>query len=164
MTKAEINWLYLTGHMKDQVLGNVFGGTFSDFLRQSRSPHLHCQDIWLSTSCQIWNFLLSCWSCLLSSGLKFVFLTKNLTFLEIIVKPKLPAKFCLHSFEWFCLQISSDPKVFLSCRRLCDQGLIVVILYYFQIWNKKENDIIICRVISSHMGPIYIETPNIDAV
>ena len=39
-----------------------------------------------------------------------------------------------------------------------DQGLIVVTVYYFQSGNKKEHDIIIW-VISSHIGPIYIETP-----
>ena len=65
-------------------------------------------------------------------------------------------------FEWFCLQISSDAKYFfLSCPRHCDQGLIVVIVYYFQIWNKNEDNIIISRVMSSHMGPTYIETPYI---
>ena len=32
----------------------------------------------------------------------------------------------------------------------------VVIVYYFQIWNKEEY-IIIISVISSHMGPVYIE-------
>ena len=31
---------------------------------------------------------------------------------------------------------------------------MVVIVYYFQIWNKKER-IIISLVISSHMGPTY---------
>ena len=41
---------------------------------------------------------------------------------------------------------------------LCHRGLIVVISYYFQIWNKKEHDIIISRVIRSHIGPVYIET------
>ena len=35
------------------------------------------------------------------------------------------------------------------------------IVYYFQIWNKKERNIIISRVIGSHMGPLYIETPYI---
>ena len=40
----------------------------------------------------------------------------------------------------------------------CDQGLIVVIVYYFQIWNKKEHNIISRKVITSHMGPMYIET------
>ena len=39
-----------------------------------------------------------------------------------------------------------------------NQELIVVMVYYFQIWNKKEHNIIICRVISSHIGPLYIET------
>ena len=38
---------------------------------------------------------------------------------------------------------------FLSGPRYCDWGLIVVIAYYFQIWNKKEHII---------MGPMYIET------
>ena len=59
-----------------------------------------------------------------------------------------------------CLQISSDAKyVFLSCPRQFHEGLVVFIVYYFQIWNKKELNIIICRVISSYIGPIYIETP-----
>ena len=40
------------------------------------------------------------------------------------------------SFEWFCLQISSNAKYFfLSCSRHCDWGLIV---RYFQIWKKKK--------------------------
>ena len=43
----------------------------------------------------------------------------------------------------------------------CDLELIFVIVYYFQIWNKKEHNIIISRVISSHMGSVYIETPCI---
>ena len=62
----------------------------------------------------------------------------------------------------FCLQISSDAKYFFfSCPRHCDQGLIVVIVYYFQIWNKKKHNIIISWVISSHIGPMYIKTPYI---
>ena len=61
------------------------------------------------------------------------------------------------SFEWFCLQINSDANYFFLCSlRHCDWGLIVVIVYYFQIRNKKENNIIISN---SHMGPIYIKTP-----
>ena len=40
-------------------------------------------------------------------------------------------------------------------------GLIVVIVSYFKIWNKKEHNIIISRVISSHIDPIYMETPYI---
>ena len=50
---------------------------------------------------------------------------------------------------------------FLSCPRHCDRGLIVVRVYYIPIWNKKENIIIIIKVIRSHMGPMYIETPYI---
>ena len=38
------------------------------------------------------------------------------------------------SLEWFCLQISSDAKYFfLDCSRHCDGGLIVVIVYSFQM-------------------------------
>ena len=67
--------------------------------------------------------------------------------------------FC-NSFELFCLQISSDAKYFfLSSPRHCDQGLTVVIVYYFKIWIKKEHNIIIRRVIRSHMDLMYIETP-----
>ena len=49
---------------------------------------------------------------------------------------------------------------FLSGPSHCDRGLIVVIVYYFQTLNKKEHNIIISRVISSQMGPMYIETPG----
>ena len=61
-----------------------------------------------------------------------------------------------NSFQWFSLEISSI--FFFSCPRHCDQGFIVVIVYYFHIWNKKEHNIIICRVINSHMVTMYIET------
>ena len=56
--------------------------------------------------------------------------------------------------------IRSDTKyLFLSNPRDCDWGLIVAIVYYFLIWNKKkEHNIIICRVIRSHLGPTYIWT------
>ena len=33
--------------------------------------------------------------------------------------------------------------------------------YYFQTWNKKEHNVIINRVISSHVGPMYLETSYI---
>ena len=65
------------------------------------------------------------------------------------------------SFEWFCLQINRRKIFFCYCPRHCDQGLIVVIVYYFWIWNKQEHNIIISRVICSQMGPIYIEIPYI---
>ena len=38
--------------------------------------------------------------------LKFVYPTINLAFLGIFIKVKLPAKFCLHSFEWVVTQNS----------------------------------------------------------
>ncbi len=50
---------------------------------------------------------------------------------------------------------------FLCCPRHFDRGLIVVIGYYFQIWNEKVHKIIICRVTSGRMGPIFIETQYI---
>ena len=66
------------------------------------------------------------------------------------------------SFERYCLQISCDGKYFfLSCPRHCNRGLIVVIIYSFQIWKKKEHSIIISWAISRHMGSMYIETPYI---
>ena len=51
-------------------------------------------------------------------------------------------------------------KIFLSCPRNHDWGLIYVVSY-FRIWNKSEQNIIIYRVISNHIGPMYIETPYI---
>ena len=63
-----------------------------------------------------------------------------------------------NSFEWFCLYISRDPKYFSSLVQCI--LIIVVIIHYFQIWSKKEHDIIISRVISRHMGPVYIDTPS----
>ena len=66
MTKSEIDWLYPTVHVKEQFLGNIFGRTFSDSFLHNLSLHPHCQNILLSTSCQIWDFLPSCWGCLLT--------------------------------------------------------------------------------------------------
>ena len=51
--------------------------------------------------------------------------------------------------------------IFLSGLSHCDQGLIVVIVNYLQIWDKKERIIVSSWVISSRMGTIYIETPYI---
>ena len=51
---------------------------------------------------------------------------------------------------------------FPACQRHYNRELIVVRVCYFEIWNKKEHGIIIIiiiRVIISHMGPVYIETP-----
>ena len=45
-TAEELSLRFFTMlHVKDQVLGNVFGGIFSDSFRQNLSPHSHCQDI-----------------------------------------------------------------------------------------------------------------------
>ena len=57
---------FATIHVNGEVLGNVFGGIFSDSLRQKFSPHPHYQDILQSTSCQVLDFLPSCWNCLLN--------------------------------------------------------------------------------------------------
>ena len=66
-------------------------------------------------------------------------------------------------FEWFCLEINSKAKyLFSSSPKHWDQGLIVVTVYYFQIWKKKKKEQnIIIRVISNHMGSMYIETPSL---
>ena len=66
MTKAEIDWLYPTEHVKDQVPRDIFGGTFSDSFQQNLSQHQHGQDILQSTFCQIRDFLLFCWGYLLT--------------------------------------------------------------------------------------------------
>ena len=70
MARAEIDWLYPTVHVREQVLRNIFGGTFSDSFRQNLSLHPHCQNILQLTSCQICNFLPSCWDWLLTRWLK----------------------------------------------------------------------------------------------
>ena len=47
-------------------------------------------------------------------------------------------------FNDFCLQVNRDAKYFLlSCPRHYDQELLIVIVYYFQIWNKNGHKIII---------------------
>ena len=61
---------FVAMHMKDQVLGNVFKGTFSDSFWHNLSLHPHCRVISQSTSFQIWNFLPSCWGCLLTLWLE----------------------------------------------------------------------------------------------
>ena len=53
-------------HVKDKVLGNVLGGTFSDSFGRNLSLYPHCQDMLQSASCQIWDFLPSSWGSLLT--------------------------------------------------------------------------------------------------
>ena len=150
---------FATMHVK----GQVFQRTFSDSSWQNLSLHPHCQDILQSTSYQIKDFLsfffffeVVYWPCYL----KCVYPMINLAFswVGISVKAKLPARFCVHIFERFWLQISCDAKYFLSCPRHCDRVLIVVRAYYFQIWNKQKNTTLLVVVICSHIDPIYIET------
>ena len=165
MTLCLIWILYGYSWRSFKILCNKFLGTSLErlFWTPNRISHriyivrTFCS--WLPARSRIFCLLVEVvyWPC----GLKFVYPTKNLAFLEIIVKVKLPVKFCLHSFEWFCLQISDAKYFFLSCLRHWDQGLIVVIICYFQIWNKREHNIIINRIICHHMGPMYIETPYI---
>ena len=87
----------------------------------------------------------------------------NLAFLRIIVKVKLRAKFYLHSFEWFCLQISKEAKYFSSFAQDVVIKDLHLLLYPFLNSKKKKKEenshIAIGRVISSHMGPMGIETP-----
>ena len=112
---------FAMNHGKDQILGNVFGGDFFGFLPTESLTVSALSG--LSARSGIFCLLLEVvyWP----SGLKFMYPMKNLAFLGIIVKVKLPAKFCMHSFEWFCLQIDCDTKYFFhSCPRHCDRGLI----------------------------------------
>ena len=45
MIRAEIDWLYPTVHVKDQVLKNVFDGIFSESFQQNLLLLPDCQDI-----------------------------------------------------------------------------------------------------------------------
>ena len=59
----------------------------------------------------------------------------------------------------FRLKIFSDAKyVFFFCLRRWDRGLKVVRVNYFQIWNINEYNMVISRVISSQISPMYFET------
>ena len=88
-----------------------WGGTLSNWI----SNHIYtvmtsCSQLPVRSGFFCFHVEVGHWPC----GLKFVYPMINLAFLGIIVKIKLPAKFCLHSFEWFCLQISSDARYFFS--------------------------------------------------
>ena len=59
------------------------------------------------------------------------------------------------SFEWFCLQINNDAKYFfLSMWSRINSCYSIL----FSNLKQQKTNIIISRVIRSHMGPIYIET------
>ena len=130
MTRAEIDWLHPTVHVKDQVFRR-------DFFRLLPTECL-CIHIVRTSCCRL--PVRSGIFCLLvevvhwTFASEFVYLTINLPFLGIIVKIKLPSKLCFQSFEWFCLQIRNDTKYFpLCCSRHYDQGLIVVIVVVVSI-------------------------------
>ena len=96
---------------------------------------------------QLWEHTIFFWgSCLSNKSWSYLWVASILKQFWIILSPN-----------------KSWRKIFFfSCQRHCDQGLTVVIVYYFQIWNNppKKHNIIISWVISSHMGPMYIETPS----
>ena len=153
MSTAEDSSLrfFATMHVQNQVLRNFFGGTFSDSFQQKRSLCSHCHYGLQSTSCHFRRF--------------FAFLSKlftdpmpwNLAFLGISVKIKLPAKFCLHSFEWFSLQICSDAKYFsLLSKALWSRINSCYSILFSNLQTKKEHNVISSRVISSHMGSLSI--------
>ena len=131
--------------VKDQVLGNVFGLLPTESL--TLTGHLVVNFL---PDLEFSAFLLRLVYWLI--GLKFVYPTIKLTFLGIVVK--VPAKFCLHIFEWFCLQISNDATYFfLSCPRHSDWGLIVFIVSYFQIWNKKKTLLLVVELTHHSISP-----------
>ena len=139
------------------VLGNIFRGTYwtpSD--RISNSIHI------VRTPCsqppsRFRTFSLYVevvyWLC----DLKCVYPTMNLDFLRRIVKINLTVKFARQF--WMILSSNKWRKIFsLYCPRHCDRGLIAVIVNYFQIWNKKEQDIIfvvLLAVTCIWIYPIY---------
>ena len=77
---------FATMHVKDQVLGKVFGWTFSDLFQQNLSPHSHCLDILLSTSVRSEIFYVLVEVVYWHSSLKFVYATINLAFFKMTVK------------------------------------------------------------------------------
>ena len=135
--------------VKDQILGDVFGGTPFD----SISHLIH----FVRTSC---NQLPERYAifCLLvevvywPSGLKFMYPTINLAFLWIIIKLNFQWKFACTVLKNWC------KIVFFSCSRHCDPELVIVIVYSFQIWNKKKNTILLVIELRAVTFFMYIET------
>ena len=134
--------------MKDQILGNVFSWDLFEIWgllpTESLTTSIFSGHLAISFLPGLGVSAFFFWCC----GWKFEYPTVNFTFLCIIIKLNFLRNFAFR-FEIF----------FVSCSRLCNQGLIVFKVYYFKIWTKKEHNLIISRVISSHMGPMYIETP-----
>ena len=136
-----------------------FLGTSSEGLFRIHSDRISHRIHGVKTSsCQIWDFLPSCWGYLLTLWLEIYVPNDKLGFSGVIIKLNSQRNFACTVLNDFCLHISIDAKIFfLFCPRHFDRELIAVIVYYVQIWNKKKaHDIIIRRIMSSHMGPMYV--------
>ena len=120
MTKGKIDWHPPTEHVKGQILEKILEGIFLDTNRINQRIHIVGRSYsQLSARSRIFCLLVGViyWPW----GLKFVYSTINLAFLEIIIKLNFLQNFTCN-FEWFCPQISSDAKYFfLSGPRLCDR-------------------------------------------
>ena len=95
---------FATMHVKDQVLENIFWGTFSDSCIHIVRTSCSQLSVRSGIFCQLGEVFY--WPC----RLKFQYPTIKLAFWGTIVKVKLPAKFCSHHFERFFFQISNDAK------------------------------------------------------
>ena len=106
--------------------------TFSDGLFRTPSdrisPHPHCQGILQLTSCQIWDFLASCWGYLLPLWLEICVQNNKSSLSGVNHSVKLPAQFwmILSPNKWRC-------KIFfLFWLRHCDS------CYQIQFSNLKN--------------------------
>ena len=140
MTRAEIHWL------SAREIPRSWKRLWRDIFRQNLSSHPHCQDILQSTSCNIWDFLQSCWGCLHPWGLTFVYSKINLDFLGIKGKVNLLRFFSCTVLYDFVSELAVTQNIFLSCPKHFYRRLAVVIVYYFQILNKRERNIIIVKI------------------
>ena len=124
-TGEDPSLIFLTNmHVKDQVLWNVFGETFSDSFRQNLSPYPHCQIFCceLPTRSRIFCLLYEVvyWPC----HLKYVYPTINLAFGGIIVDVKLPICSVFNDFvSKLVMQI-----FFLLCLRHWNRGLTLALV------------------------------------
>ena len=122
---------------------NKFLGTYLEgILRTPCDRIFHSIYIVRTFCCQlpareIWGFLPSTWSCLLILWLEICVLNDKFCF-PGIVKVKLPVKFYLYSFEWFCLQLS-DTKCFSSpVQGIGIEDLQLLLFVIFKSETKKN--------------------------
>ena len=78
--------------------------------------------------------------------MSFEYPTINLAFLGIILKVKLLAKFCLHSFEWFWLQIS-DAKYFSSHFQALWAKIYSYSILYSDLKKKKNTTLLLLELL-----------------